>query len=292
MVPRTKIMLQPRVPTLPKKPKTSTMVTSPKKAKSKKSAPPKKFPKKPGCDHDDIQFLKHFADLCQYRAEHGTDRIPRKNTGKNNSLADWVNYIKKKKACGKLPNPHVEALDGIKFEWKLNEWKFDRVPKKTFEEWFAELEEYKSTFNTALFLGKDRKIYKTLAAWTAYVKQVTAIKVLENKGKNSEFTLIHIKKLVDIGVVPRSNYSYGVDGAEDVNNELKIAAIGEETSEAQQTLPIAQSILEVPVKTAQSVSALPHTTAVPTDNVAHLTAVATSNLTQFSTYVLFPRFIS
>jgi hypothetical protein len=128
----------------------------------------------------------------------------------------------------------VEALDGIKFEWKS-----DQAPKKTFKEWFTKLEEYKNTFNTVLFIGEERKIYKTLADWTVYAK-LTAIKVLENKGKNSEFTLIHIKKLVDIGDVPHSNYSYGLDGAEDVDNKCTIAAVGEEMYVVQQTLPLAQ----------------------------------------------------
>jgi hypothetical protein len=36
-------------------------------------------------------------------------------------LADGDNYIKKKKASDKLHIPHVEALDGIKFEWKVNQ---------------------------------------------------------------------------------------------------------------------------------------------------------------------------
>jgi hypothetical protein len=46
--------------------------------------------------------------------------VPITHAGKNNSLADWVNYMKKKKAVGKLPIPHVSALDEIKFEWKAN----------------------------------------------------------------------------------------------------------------------------------------------------------------------------
>jgi hypothetical protein len=182
----------------------------------------------------------------------------------------------------------VEALDGIKFEWKS-----DQAPKKTFKEWFTKLEEYKNTFNTVIFLGEERKIYKTLADWTVYAK-LTAIKVLENKGKNSEFTLIHIKKLVDIGDVPHSNYSCGLDGAEDVDNKCTIAAVGEEMYVVQQTLPLAQSILEVPVNTAHPVLALPHPTVVPvpTENVAQSTAVATNNLTELSTDVLFPQEVS
>jgi hypothetical protein len=156
-----------------------------------------------------LNILPIYAGTGQNVAQRGSQD---QTQGEKNGLAEWVNYIKKKKDCGKLPNPRVEALDGIKFEWTS-----DREPKKTFEEWFAELEEYKNTFNTVLFIGSERKIYKTLADWTSYTK-LTAIKVLENKGKNSEFTLIRIKKLVDIGVVPRSNYLYRLDSAEDVDD--------------------------------------------------------------------------
>jgi hypothetical protein len=141
--------------------------------------------------------------------------VPRTHAGKNNSLADWVNYMKKKKAVGKLPITHVAALDGIKFEWKA-----DRERKKTFEEWFQELNEYKNTYNTVHFLGEHRKSYKTLAAWTSYAK-LTAIKVLENLGNHSESTLVCIKNLVDIGAVPPSKYSYGMDGAEKVEDEVE-----------------------------------------------------------------------
>jgi hypothetical protein len=79
---------------------------------------------------------------------------------------------------------------------------------------------YQKTFNAAMCLGKHKTSYKTLAAWTSYAK-LTAIKVLENLGNNSEFTLIHIKNLVDIGAVPPSKYSYGLDGADEVEGEVE-----------------------------------------------------------------------
>jgi hypothetical protein len=109
-------------------------------------------------------------------------------------------------------------------------------------------------------------------------------------GNNSEFTLIHIKNLVDICVVPRVNYSYGLDGADEVEDKRKIAIAEEETPVVQQTLPLAQSIVEVPVNTSeltQSTSALPDLTAVPTDNVAQLNAMVNSNHAQFSANMLF-----
>jgi hypothetical protein len=248
----TKRTLRPRVPTPPKKAKTTTRATPPKKATSKKTAPPKQSSKKHGRDHDAVQFFKHVADLCPFRSADGTARVTRTHPGKNNSVANWVAYMKKKKAAGKLPIPHAAALDGIKFEWKA-----DREPKKTLEEWFHQLEEYKKTFNTVLFLGEQRNSYKTLAAWTSYAK-LTAIKVLKKLGNNSEFTLISIKNLVDIGGVPPYNYSYGVDSADEVEgedeeeyeveDERNISAVEEITPVIQQTLHLALAIVEVPVK--------------------------------------------
>jgi hypothetical protein len=51
---------------------------------------------------------------------------------------------------------------------------------------------------------------------------LTAVKVLENLGNNSDFTLIRINNLVDIDVVPPSKYSYGVDGADKVEDEVEV----------------------------------------------------------------------
>jgi hypothetical protein len=116
----TKRALQSRVPTPPKKAKTTTRATPPKKATAKKTSPPKQSSKKPGRDHDNVQFFKHFADLCQFRPANDTTRVPRTHAGKHNSLAEWVTYMKKKKAAGKLHIPHVAALDRIKFEWKAD----------------------------------------------------------------------------------------------------------------------------------------------------------------------------
>jgi hypothetical protein len=206
----TKRKFRPIVPTPPKKAKTTTRATPPKKATAKKTAPPKQSSKKPGRDHDDVQLFKRFSVLCQFRSANGTDGVPITHAGKNNSLANWVTYLKKKKADGKLPIAHVAALDGIKFEWKA-----DSEQKKTFGEWFQEHNEYKKTYNNMQLLGEHSKNYNTLDAWTSYSK-LTAIKVLKNLGNNSEFTLVCINNIVDIDVVLPSKYSYGVDGTDEV----------------------------------------------------------------------------
>jgi hypothetical protein len=118
MTPTTRT-LQPRVPTPPKKAKTMTRATPPKKATAKKTAPAKQSSKKPGRDHNNVKFFKHFADLCQFRSANSNIRVPRTHTGKNNSLANWINYTKKKKAAGKFPIVHVEALDESSLSGKL-----------------------------------------------------------------------------------------------------------------------------------------------------------------------------
>jgi hypothetical protein len=144
----------------------------------------------------------------------GTGQSKAKNARKNNTFAAWVNCTKKKKDCANFPDHHVEALDGIKFLWIS-----DRKPKKTFDEWFAKLEEFKNNYDTILLLGEEKNNFKTIASCTAYAKS-TVTKVLNDEGKNSEFTLIRIKKLVDICVVPLYEKSYGeVDGEQPVDED-------------------------------------------------------------------------
>jgi hypothetical protein len=54
--------------------------------------------KKPGPKTDDQHFWKRFSELCQYKADHGTMRVPRTNAGSNNILAKWVHYTRKRYA--------------------------------------------------------------------------------------------------------------------------------------------------------------------------------------------------
>jgi hypothetical protein len=79
-----------------------------KKIKAKiKPTPPKAktgitVPKKAGCHSDDVTFWKCFAELCKYKGDHGTISVPRTNTSKNNTLADWVHYTRKRYVIDKL----------------------------------------------------------------------------------------------------------------------------------------------------------------------------------------------
>jgi hypothetical protein len=174
-------------------------------------------------------------------------------------------------------------------------------PKKTFEEWFAKTEEFKNTYDTVLFLGEETTKIRLFGAWTAYAKS-TAIKVLENVGKNSEFTLIHIKKLFDIGDVSLSEYSYGemdVDGDQQLADEqpsedvdkCKPAAVIEEPSIFQPTLLPSLSILEltenIPQSASASVSA--QSTAVPAGNITQSTTKVAATLGDI---ILFPLEVS
>jgi hypothetical protein len=93
--------------------------------------------------------------------------------------------------------------------------------------------------------------------------------------------------------VPPSKYSYRLDGADKVEgeeeyggeDERNIAAVEEVTAVIKQTLPIAQSIVEVPVKTSElTLTDMP---AVPPDTFAQLNTVANSNHAQFSAKLLF-----
>jgi hypothetical protein len=117
-------------------------------------------------------------------------------------VADWVNYIRKRKACDQLAPRFVTALNGIDFQWTAGQ-----SPIGHFEVRFAELEKFKKTHSTISFIGEDKKKPPKLTSWTFYAKR-RAIKVLNKEATNSVFTLLGIKKLVDIGHVPLSHYKY------------------------------------------------------------------------------------
>jgi hypothetical protein len=97
---------------------------------------------------------------------------------------------------------YVVALNVIKFEWMTGQ-----SPRGQFDFRFAELEEFKNNHGTTSFLGEYKKNHPKLATWTSYAKSTT-IKVLNKEDMNSVFTLVRIKKLVDIGLVPQSIYMY------------------------------------------------------------------------------------
>jgi hypothetical protein len=124
-----------------------------------------------------------------------------------------VHYIRKRKAIDVLPDHHVDALDGIKFQWTAGQ-----SPRGRFEVRFAKLEDFKKTYGTISFLGEDKTEFPKLASWTFYAK-ITAIKVLKKDAPNSVFTLLRIKKLIVIGPVPQYFYKYGEHSDDTTGNE-------------------------------------------------------------------------
>jgi hypothetical protein len=112
--------------------------------------------------------------------------------------------------------PHVvTALNGIDVQWKAGQ-----SPRVQFEVSFAELEEFKKARGTTYFFGKEKKKFPKLASWTFYSKS-TAIKVLNKEATNFVFTLLRIKKLVDICCVPLYHYKYEdhADDDEDADDD-------------------------------------------------------------------------
>jgi hypothetical protein len=45
--------------------------------------------KKPAPQTDDQTFFKCFSELCQYKADHGTMRAPRRNDGTDNMQKNY-----------------------------------------------------------------------------------------------------------------------------------------------------------------------------------------------------------
>jgi hypothetical protein len=89
------------------------------------------------------------------------------------------------------------ALNGIHFEWTPGQ-----SPRGQFDIRFSEVKEFKNNHDTVSFLGEDKNNFPKLATWTAYAKSM-AIKVLNKEAANSVFTLIRIKKVIDVGSVPQ-----------------------------------------------------------------------------------------
>jgi hypothetical protein len=185
---RTRRTLRPSQskPTPSKKPlaNVNTKPTPPKKAKAETGRAKTtmthttKEPKKAGRHPDDDIFCYHFVDLCKYNAVHGMTKVSQTNAGKNQSLAEWVHYIRKRKACDKVAPRFVAASTGIGFEWTTGQHE-----RGQFDLRFAELEEFKNNHGTVYFIGEDKKNNLKLATWTGYVKS-TAIKMLKKEATN------------------------------------------------------------------------------------------------------------
>jgi hypothetical protein len=97
-------------------------------------------------------------------------------------------------------------------------------PKGQFKVRFAELEEFKKTHGTIYFLSEDKNDPPKLASWTFCAKRMT-IKVLNKEATSSVLTLIHIKKFVDIGLVPQYLFTYGPGEEEEEDTDDATAAI-------------------------------------------------------------------
>jgi hypothetical protein len=65
--------------------------------------------KKPGPRNYDQTIWKRFSELCQYKADHGTMRVPWTNAGSNNIIANWVHSTRNRYANNILS---VVYMDG------------------------------------------------------------------------------------------------------------------------------------------------------------------------------------
>jgi hypothetical protein len=156
--------------------------------------------------------------MCNHKGIHGTTIVPHTNARKKKYLADWVHSIRKRKACDELASHCVFALNEIPCECKTGQ-----SPRGQLDVRFAELEEFKNTHGTISFLDEEKKNHPKLSTWTAYAK-ITAIKVLNKEATNSVFTLVPIKKLVDISLAPYYFYTYGPGEQEDEDSDEADAA--------------------------------------------------------------------
>jgi len=82
----------------------------------------------------DIQWYYMLLVLIQFKKDKGHTSVPVSHNDK--SLAHWV--MKQRKNNDKLPQPRIDALDAIKFIWRIYE-----VRRTPWEDRFSELIAYK-----------------------------------------------------------------------------------------------------------------------------------------------------
>jgi hypothetical protein len=154
-------------------------------------------------------------------------KAPLTNAGKNQPLADRVHYVRKRKARDQLPDSYVDALNGIDFQWTIGQSPIGQLKVS-----FSKLKEFNKTHGTVSFLGEDKKKFLKLAYWIMYAKS-TAINMLNKDANKYVFTILRIKKMVDIGIVSLSVYKYQ-EHSDDTGNEQQQGDDGDDIDEEQE----------------------------------------------------------
>jgi hypothetical protein len=156
-------------------------------------------------------FNKWFAQLAQYKAEHGHCNVPRAQAGSNDPLANWVHNTRKR--GDNMPIPAHNQLTAMGFEFVRSDKK-----KIAFDEKYSQLKAFKEQHGTVRILGSHAKDYPDLARWVNYARN-TAKKVLKKEKKNKVFNNERLKQLVAIGVISQSMYERGEEDFEDTDSD-------------------------------------------------------------------------
>ncbi|EJK73446.1 hypothetical protein THAOC_04929 [Thalassiosira oceanica] len=81
------------------------------------------------------QWIVRFRELLDYRSEHGSCDVPRRQ----GQLGRWVRRQRNAYVAGSLTQDRIDRLDGIGFKWSLREL----APTVPWETRFDELVQYK-----------------------------------------------------------------------------------------------------------------------------------------------------
>jgi hypothetical protein len=263
--------------------------------------------KKPGPRNDNQTFWKRFTELCQYKVDHGTMRVPRKKDNTDNILANWIRYTRKRIAKQLLPAIYKKSLNGIECEWIAR-----RITKKALMAGLPSFWSSRTYIVPSKFCATTKKS-PSLAYRSKYVKRTT-ITVLTNRRKNAEFTVPRCKMIVEIVLVPIEFYLYGeqesdeqqegdkechqppvpdadenitveedLDDVDDGNKKLASISMEDvfDPVFSQGSIPDNRGIAAQST-TATTVNVAPSITATNV-NVAQSTTVATSNVTYSTT---------
>ena len=105
-------------------------------------------------DRSQNYWEKTFQELLAYRQEHGHCKVPQ-NKKPNNSLATWVNRMRRDHKTGKMAADHKQRLDSIDFDWS---------PREDWDDKFVQLIAYRQKYGN-FEVPQAYKPNRTLRPW-------------------------------------------------------------------------------------------------------------------------------
>ena len=144
-------------------------------------------------------FDQRCTDLMGFKQKFGHCDVPRTKSGEYQSLGKWCSALrmsykkiqKNETPPNKLPQENIRQLEDAGFKWSVSR-------SRTFDEWYAELMEYKEEFHHCNVPKSKCGGYQSLGIWCNNLR--TSYKKIQKSEKpHRKLTEEHIQQLEDAG---------------------------------------------------------------------------------------------